>query len=77
MATTIVDRDFRTWEVYATTGDYGFAEPARIVFHCTSDPRIRARSVKIEGDHADAERLVATAGEDRLHGLFERAEALP
>ena len=40
---TILDRDLRWWEVYATTGDFGSANPAKVAFRCTSDAWQRPR----------------------------------
>lgn len=74
MQRTILDRDFRTWEVYATTGDYGFADPARLVFRCVSDRDEKARSAPFEGDKSDAESAVKELSESELEELLEAAE---
>lgn len=70
---TIQDDSFRTWEAYATTGDFGLSVPARIVFRCLSDPEERARAVEIEGDKSDAEARVRNLSGEELRGLMERA----
>lgn len=74
MARYIQDPNFRRWEVFATTGRYGMAHPARICFHCRSEPELKARAVFIEGDKSDAERAVSEMSEDELRDLFRRAE---
>ena len=73
MGRYIRDEDFRRWEVYATTGRFGSANPARISFHCNSQPELKARAVFIDGDKSDAERTVAEASEDELMELFRQA----
>ncbi len=75
MSRTFVDDDLLTWEAYATSGDYGYAEPARIAFHCLTDPHVRARTVRVPGE-AEAERLVADADPAELRALFQKAEPL-
>lgn len=70
---TIQDDSFRTWEAYATTGDFGFSNPARIVFRCISDPEERARAVEIEGDKSDAEARVRKLSGGELGDLMEQA----
>lgn len=55
---TIRDEDLKTWEVYATTGDHGFADPARIAFRCVSDPWERPRAIRYGGDKSEAEEAV-------------------
>lgn len=58
MTRTILDRELRLWEVYATTGDFGAPDPAKIAFRCTSDAGQRPRILTFDGDKADAERAV-------------------
>ncbi len=73
---TIQDDSFRTWEAYATTGDYGFSDPARIVFRCLADPDERARAVTIDGDKSDAEAQVRSLSADELRELMESSEVV-
>jgi len=72
----IQDRAFQRWEAYATTGDYGFDHPARIVFRCLTDPSERARAVEIDGDKAVAELRVRRLSEEELHRLLSEAKVL-
>lgn len=74
MSRTILDDDLNTWEVYATTGDFGFADPARIVFRCLTDSGERARAVEPGGDKSEAEELVVTRSDGELRELLEKAE---
>lgn len=76
MARTFVDEGLMTWEAYAASGDYGFADGARIIFHCLSDPGLRARVVRQQGTPADAERVVADAPTEALRELFADSEPL-
>lgn len=75
MSRTFIDADLLTWEAYATSGHYGYAEPARIVFHCLTDPSVRARTVGVD-DEAAAERIVADADLAELRSLFQHSEPL-
>lgn len=70
------DRDFRDWEVYATTGDFGLPRPARIVFRCRTDPDVRPRVLTIDGDRSDAEARVRTLSRPELEALLEEADVL-
>jgi len=70
---TIQDDSFRTWEAYATTGEFGLSRPARIVFRCISDPEERARAVEIDGDKSDAEARIRTLSAGDMRDLMDQA----
>ena len=72
----IVDGDLKSWEVYATTGDHGFADPARIVFRCVSDPGQRPRAVQYGGDKSEAEAAVVELSDQDLKRMLD-VEAKP
>ncbi len=76
MSRTFQDADLLKWEVYASSGPHGYAEPARIIFHCLSDRSRRARFIQLEGDKADAEREVAEAEAGRLAQLLAQSTEL-
>lgn len=76
MSRTFQDSDLLRWEAYASGGRHGYAEHARIVFHCLSDRSRRARVVQLEGDQSDAEREVAEATDARLVDLLAEAAEL-
>ena len=76
MAKTICDDELRRWEAFASTGPYGFAAPARVVFQCASDPWERPRSVLLEGDKSDAEAIVASGSAEKLRELLAQARPL-
>lgn len=76
MARTILDGDLRRWEAYATTGEYGFPDRARVVFRCLSDPGVRARAVTLDGDKSDAEEVVSRLPDAELSGLLDEAREL-
>jgi hypothetical protein len=63
---TILDGDLRRWEAYATTGDFGGPDPAKIAFRCTSDPGQRPRILVFEGDKSQAERSVSESSDAEL-----------
>jgi hypothetical protein len=73
----ILDRDLKSWEVYATSGDFGAPAPAKMGFRCTSDPAARPRLAEFAGDKSDAERAVLTWPEEQLLGVFEKALEAP
>jgi hypothetical protein len=73
MTRTILDGDLRSWEVYATTGDFGLPAPAKIAFRCTSDGSRRPRVLDFEGDKSDAEQAVLAWREEELRAALERA----
>ena len=73
MTRTILDKELRSWEVYATTGDFGLAAPAKLAFRCTSDGSPRPRVADFQGDKSDAERAVLTWPDEELRGVLESA----
>lgn len=76
MSRTIVDADLRRWEVFASAGPSGYADPAALVFRCRSDRDVPSRRLTVEGDKSDAEAAVVRSSADELRGLLERAEPL-
>lgn len=76
MSRVFVDDNLLTWEAYASGGKYGLAERPKIIFHCLSDPAIRARFIVHEGDEADAEEVVHEVPEARLKEMLRGAREL-
>jgi hypothetical protein len=76
MARTIQDQNLLLWEAYATAGDFGFPEHARLVFHCLTDPGRRARYLERDGDTSDVENEVATLSDRELLELLQATEEL-
>lgn len=76
MSRVFVDENLLTWEAYASGGPHGLAERPKIIFHCLSDPHMRARFVVHGGDEADAEEVVHDVPEDRLKEMLRAAEEL-
>lgn len=76
MSRVFVDDNLLTWEAYASTGNFGLPDHAKIVFHCLSDPHLRARYVTHESDEADAEELVHDVPEERLKAMLAGATEL-
>lgn len=76
MPRMILDGALQQWEAFATTGRYGFPDPARVIFRCVSDPEIRARAVDIEGDKSDAEKTVETFDDGELREMLAGAPEL-
>lgn len=77
MTRTIQDQDLLLWEAYASVGDFGFPERARMVFHCLTDPGRRARLVEREGDKSDVEQEVAKLSEAELLTLLQETVEVP
>ncbi len=76
MTRTIQDQDLLLWEAYASTGDYGYPQQAKIVFHCLTNPALRARVVEQEGDKSDVESQLVTLPESELLGLLAETKEL-
>ena len=76
MPRIILDDDLERWEIYATTGLYGFPDGARVVFRCVSDPAVRARAVTLDGHKSDAEELVSSRTDAVLKEMLAEADQL-
>lgn len=74
MARTIQDQELLLWEAYATSGDFGYPDQARMIFHCLTDPARRARVLERDGDKSDVEHELVTLPESELSSLLEKAE---
>ena len=73
---TILDGELRRWEVFATTGDFGSPNPAKLAFRCVSDAGLRPRILVFAGDKSDAEQAVAETPEDELLRMLETAQSV-
>ncbi|HEX2093456.1 MAG TPA: hypothetical protein VHG28_13710 [Longimicrobiaceae bacterium] len=76
MSRVFVDDDLLTWEAYASGGRFGLAEQPKIIFHCLSDPQLRARFIVHQGDEADAEETVHDVPEERLKEMLKSSREL-
>ena len=76
MSRTIQDADFLEWEVFASAAESGFADRAQLVFNCLSNRWLRPRAVELDGDVADAERIVADGTPVELLEMFRKAEPI-
>lgn len=76
MSRLIQDDDLHLWEVYSSTGAYGFPEHSEIVFLCLSDRTRRPRSLVREARTADVEREVERASEYDLRTLLRESHDL-
>ncbi len=76
MARTVQDDELRDWEAFASTGPYGYAERASVVFRCLTDAAQRPRTYAMQGDKSDAEAWVARASRDELREMLAGAEPL-
>jgi len=70
------DDNLLEWEVYASSGDFGLATPARIMFLCLSDRSIRPRFVEDRWDKAAAEETVVRASDAELRELLDRSQEI-
>jgi hypothetical protein len=76
MSRTIQDADFLEWEVFASAAESGFADHSQVVFNCLSNRWLRPRAVELEGDVAEAERLVADGSPVELLKIFQTAKPI-
>ena len=76
MSRTIQDADFLEWEVFASAAESGFADSSKLVFNCLSNRWLRPRAVELDGDVADAERIVAEGTAGELREMFDRAQPI-
>lgn len=73
MSRTINDPELQIWEAYATSGDFGFPDHSRMVFHCLSDRTRKARFVERQGNKAEVERELTTLSDQELAEILEGA----
>ena len=71
MAKTFLDKNLLVWEVYSSTGAFGFPENPKIVFNCLTNRAMRARVVEAPGDEADAAATLQRASTKDLLEMFE------
>ena len=76
MSQTFTDENLLTWEAFASSGNFGFAERPRVVFNCLSDPNTPPRYVERPGDEADAEEQVAEYDEKALRKMLRESRPL-
>lgn len=76
MSHTFTDESLMTWEAYASSGRFGFAERPSIVFNCLSDTTVRPRHVQRPGDESDAERQVHDYDEHQLRDLLRQSHPI-
>jgi hypothetical protein len=76
MSQTFTDEGLRTWEAFATAGQYGLSTRPKLVFHCISERTVRPRYVLLEGNEADAEEAVHASDVERLRELLREAREL-
>lgn len=76
MSRIFTDRSMLTWEAYPSGGPFGLPDNPKIVFHCISDPELRARYVEHEGDDADAGRTVRELNDGQLQELLAASTEL-
>ncbi len=76
MARTIVDEGLKTWEAFASTGQFGYSSGSRLIFTCVTDPGERPRGWTLAGDKSDAETVVAEAPAQELLALLGKAAPL-
>lgn len=73
MGRTFQDRDLLVWEAFASGGAFGFSRNPHIVFHCLTRQDLRPRFVELDGNEADAERLLVTASPMQLLEILANA----
>jgi hypothetical protein len=76
MSQTFTDENLLTWEAFASGGRFGLSIRPKVIFHCVSDPSLRARFVEVQGDEADAEEMIHDSGVPRLRELLKESKEL-
>ena len=76
MPKIVLDGQLKNWEVFASTGPYGYSDHSCVVFYCTSDPNERPRAYPVPGDKSDAKAKVATAPRSEVLEMLAGAEPL-
>lgn len=76
MSRVFTDEGLLTWEVFSSSGPFGFPEQPKIVFQCLSEPNRRARFVVHDGDSADAAERVHGVPEDDLREMLRSSREL-
>lgn len=76
MSRTIMDRDFRSWEVFVNTGPSGFPTPPSLVFRCVADPSLPSRVAPFEGEPNAALTFVESGAGTELLALLEQGKPL-
>ena len=75
MARSFQDDDLITWEAFASSGRFGYARNAHLVFNCLSDLSRRALVIQRTGDRAEVEREVLNMPEEKLRELLQQAQS--
>jgi hypothetical protein len=76
MSRTFQDPDFLLWEVFASAGDSGYPDHARIVFNCLTDLQRPPRAVRRATDKTRAEEEVISLSDEQLGELLRTAQDL-
>lgn len=76
MSRVIQDDNLLLWEAYVSGSRRGFPEDPIIIFRCVSDRALRSRSIQLDGDVADAERVLVTATDEQVGVWFRSAEEI-
>ena len=76
MSRTVLDGDFRRWEVFVNTGPSGFSAPPRLVFRCVSDRTVPSRIATFQGEPSEALAFVEAGEAAGLVELLESGTAL-
>lgn len=76
MSRIIQDSNLELWEAYASSGDFGYPDHSRMVFHCLSDRTRRPRATEREGDKAEVEHEIATLSPEALLEILAAAQDL-
>jgi hypothetical protein len=73
MSRTFHDSDLLIWEAYASAGDFGLPEPARIIFHCLSDLHRLPRFLQRPGNKSAAEQEIVALSDAELYDMLRNA----
>lgn len=76
MTRTFQDDALLLWEAYAAAPRWGEDRGARIMFHCLTDPTLRARVLERDEDRTAIEGRITSADAAELVEMLESAEPL-
>lgn len=76
MTRQFIDNDLITWEVHASTGPFSLPADGRLVFLCVTDPDLRPRSIRYEGDLVDTGAAVLNLSDAQLRELLESSREI-
>lgn len=76
MSRVFTDADLMTWEAYTSSGQWGFPDEPRIIFHCLSDPGQPVRYIQTANGMVEAARSLHDRSSEELRAFLQKATPL-